>query len=290
MVEPGSTMVGRHQPKSRRLLSLWGGLPDFCALVPVVWCLSYSATMLIVGSRVGRQSSTFGIGIGLALLAAPLLGAVGLMLGRLARYILDPFVPGKLARLMKWCAPMVLVVVAIMASRHASGPIYAAEREALPRVIVNSAQLHKRNAGLPTDGITRAVRALDYLAKVNQPVPWGVCSAHLRNLGEALEVSFTPAGHALRIPLPGITYITSVDAIPLKMGPMARPVLALLIRGRATGRRDLLAVISESGELVYLELLDRFWNDRSVPLAIGPSPAGDLILVGSEPQNLLVFQ
>ena len=58
---------------------LWGGLPDFCALVPVVWCLSYAITMLVVGSRIGRQSSTFAIGPFLAIIGAPFLGAVGLV-------------------------------------------------------------------------------------------------------------------------------------------------------------------------------------------------------------------
>jgi hypothetical protein len=184
---------------------------------------------------------------------------------------------------------MLLLLVGVVASRQASQPIHAAEREARPRVILNAAQIHKRTSGLPAESIQHAVRIYDYLARINQPLQWEGRSVNLVNAGETLELRLSPAGSVVRIPLPGIDYINFVDAAPLRMGSSASPVLALLITGRATGRRDLIAIVSEAGELVYLELLDRTWNFRSVSLAISASPAGDLILVGSEPQDLLLF-
>jgi hypothetical protein len=274
---------------TRKFFSLWGGLPDFFALAAVVWCLGYGLTMGVVGAHIGRQSSTFALGVFLPILAAPVLGAVGLLVGRLAAFVIGSRVPGRWVRVLKWSAPLVLVVIAGVAARQASGPLYAAERSARPRVIQNAAQIHKRAEALTAVGITRGTRVYDQLRQLNQSIPWGTGSAQLVDHGDVLAVRFAPSGRSLRIPLPGIDYITHVDAIPLQMGAGARPALALLITGRATGRRDLLAVISQAGELVYLELLDRFWNDRSVPLAIAPSAAGDEILVGSEPQHLLVF-
>lgn len=273
----------------RMLPSPWGGLPDFCALLPVVWCLSYGITMGVVGSAMGRQGSTFGIGIFFAFVEAPFLGLAGLLLGRLARYLLGSKIPQRVVRVAKWCAPVLLLLVAAVASRQASQPIYAAERQARPRVILNAAQIYKRTSGVPTESIQHAVRIYDYLAKINQPLQWEGRSVNLVNAGETLEVRLSPAGSPVRIPLSGIDYINFIDAAPLRMGSRASPVLALLITGRATGRRDLIAVVSQAGELVYLELLDRTWNFRSVPLAITASPAGDLVLVGSEPQNLLLL-
>jgi hypothetical protein len=278
---------------TRRFFSLWGGLPDFFALAAMVWCLGYGLTMGIVGANIGRQSSTFALGVFLPIIAAPLLGAVGLLVGRLAASVVGARVPGRWVRVLKLSAPLVLVAIAIVAAWQASGPLYAAERAARPRVIQNSAQLHKRTGSLSADGMEPGSRVYDRLKKINKTTQWGTGSAHLVNRGDVLEVRFVPDGAALLIPLPGIDYITHVDAMPLRLGAGARPALALLITGRATGRRDLIAVISESRELVYLELLERFWNagfwNATVPLAIKPAAAGDLILVGSEPHNLLVF-
>jgi hypothetical protein len=273
----------------RLLPSLWGGLTDFCALLPVVWCLSYGITMGVVGAATGRQGSTFGIGIFFAFIKAPLLGFVGLMLGKFTRHLLGSSVPQRLVRVAKWCAPVLLLLVGAVASRQASGPIHAAEREAQPRVLLNLARIHKRTGGLPAEGVQPAVRVYDYLGKINQPIRWEGHSVNLVNAGETLEVRWSASGGVVRIPLPGIDYINFVDATPLRMGSRASPVIALLITGRATGRRDLICIVTEADGLVYLELLDRSWNFRTVPLAITSSPTGDLILVGSEPQDMLVF-
>jgi len=287
MAKQDSGIAGPPDPVLRRFL--WGGLPDFCALVPVVWCLSYAITMLVVGSRIGRQSSTFAIGPFLAIIGAPFLAACGLVVGKLSAFLLRSRAPARLTRIATWCAPLLLAMTAIVAYFHARTPLYAAERESRPRVLVNSMQIARRSAPLESANFTPATRVYDHLAKRNQPIAWGDRSVRLANPGGTLDVEFSPAAKSLQIPLPGISYITVVDAVPLAMGPRAQPMLALLITGRATGRRDLLALVSADGELVYLELLDRFWNFRQVSLAITPSPTGDLVLVGTEPQNLLAF-
>lgn len=263
------------------------GLPLFLALVPSVWCLSYAFSVLMVGSIVGRQSSTSGIAPFLALIAIPPLALAGITAGRIARHVLSPTFRKKWTP-MKWCAPVVLAIVAVAAFRQASGPILAGERAAHPRVIVNAAQLHKREGSMPQEGVLRATRVYDHLGKVNPAIPWTGGNVHLTNAGDVLQVSFEPGSRAVFIPLDGIDYIIFIDAVALR-DPQGRPTLALLITGRATGRRDLLAVLSESGELVYLELLERFWNFRPVALAVASSSAEDLIVIGSEPQRALLF-
>jgi hypothetical protein len=263
-------------------------VPVFGALVPVAWCLSYAFTVLAVGSSVGRQSSTSGIAPFLSLLATLPLALVGSALGRILRHMLSSSFRIRWTRPMRWCAPLVLAVVAAAASRHASQPIYAAERAALPRVIVNTVQLRKRAAALPGEGIRHAARVYDYLQRANSPIPWDDGSAQLVISGDTLVINFRPGGGSMAVPLPGIDYVNYVDAVSLR-DANGRPALALLITGRATGRRDLLAVVSASGELVYLELLERFWNFRSVPLAVAASSAGDLIVVGSDPGKVLLF-
>ena len=238
--------------------------------------------MLVVGSGTGRQGSTTGIGIGLAILAAPFLGALGLGFGRLVALVVKPVQSARWLRFAGWCAPLALVAIAVVASVQASGPIHVAERQAVPRVMVNLLPLHRQGAAGPTSDMTRASRVYDHLAKMNEAIPWGDGTVLLTNAGDNLQVSFEGAGGSLLIPLQGIDYINFIDAVPMMVDASDRPALALLITGRATGRRDLLAVVSGSRELVYLELLERSWDFRSVPLAIRPSTTGDQILIGSE--------
>jgi hypothetical protein len=244
---------------------------------------------MTVGAAIGRQSSTSGLPTFLALLAAPVLGMVGFRLGWLAELFLGPHFRTPLARVPQWLWLSALAVIAIAASYKASAPIHAANREAIPRVVIDTARLYKRTASAPAEDVLPASRAYDSLAEINVPVDWRGSSVRFTRRNKFVEVTFLPEESSLLIPTPGIDYTNSIDAIPLELGVNARPVLALLITGRATGRRDLLALVSESRELVYLELLERFWNMRLSSLAVSKRPAGDLLLVGSDPQKLLLY-
>lgn len=281
-------MGHREQESRRRGLTCWGGLPDFCAVLPFVWCVSFAVTHLLVGAHMGRQSSTSGIEPFLMLLAAPFLGAVGWVVGRVTTSLLGARIPRASATL-RWKAVLLLVVVGAVAAWQAGAPILAAEHEARPRVLVNTMQIQKRTISWPATDLQRATRVYDVVGKLNSPIQWEGGSVQLVDAGDALELRAASDMAPLRIPLPGIDYIIHVDAMPLRMAGTARPVLALLITGRATGSRDLIAVVAPSGELLYLELLERFWNFREVPLAAAPSAEGDLLLVGTDAQNLLAF-
>jgi hypothetical protein len=288
VVEPSIEIEGP-EPAPHPSRAPWSWLPNFCALLPVVWCLSYGVTLGVVGAIVGRQSSTAGLPAFFAVIGAPFLAGLGLVIGKQAAATLRARAPGASMRFTKRRAALALLPVAVVAALLAVVPIYVADHAARPRVIAEEVRFQKRIGSLPGDGIRRAVRVHDHLAGTSHAVEWADGSVNLASTGGKLQLAFTANGAALEIPLAGIDYINYVDAIPLRIGADARPVLALLVTGRATGRRDLLAIVSASGELLYLELLDRFWNFRTVPLAIASSLAGDLILVGSDPRDLMVF-
>jgi hypothetical protein len=265
------------------------GLAGFCGLAPVVWCVSYGDTILAVGGHIGRQSSTAGIPVFLSLLAALPLALVGTTVGRLLARVLGPAFQTRLRRISPWASPLVLAVIAVVASRTASGPIYAAEIASRPRVILDSAQIHRRAFNASNDGITPASRMLEPLQNLDHEISWQGGSIRVAERNAFLEVEFAPVGTSARIPLRGVDYVNAVDAIVFTMESTSRPALALLITGRATGRRDLFAVVSESGSLVYLELLERPWDLSSMPLALARSTQGDVVLVGSDSGNLLAF-
>jgi len=243
----------------------------------------------MLGPHIGHQSSTFVLGPVFLMMGAPLLAGAGYVFGKLLALILHAFFPHRRAWLTKRYATMGIVAIAAAAALQAGLSLVAAEHSARPRVLFNSALIQKRGIDLPAGGVRPASRIYGFLERVDLAIPWRGDLVQLMYRENSVGVEFASSGRSLSIPLTGVDYVVAVDAIELEMGSSHRPALALLITGRATGQRDLLAVISESRELIYLELLDRFWNYSSIPLAIAPSPAGDLILVGSEPQSLLVF-
>lgn len=255
------------------------GMPLLGALVPGTWCASHAVTALVVGASVGRQSSTAGIGPFLLLLSAVPLAVFGCALGRLAERMLGTRAQ-RVSRSIKFWAPPLLISIAALAALRAGLPILAAEREATPRVIVASGIFGRRQIDLPIANVTRATRVYDYSAGVNTAIQWAGGSAELHRVPDGLAVSFLPTGGQVTIPLPAIDYILCVDAVHVRITPGADPALALLITGRATGQRDLLAVVSGAGELVYLELLERRWDFRTVQLLAIEAPGGDRIVVG----------
>jgi hypothetical protein len=273
---------------TRRIPISPGWWPVFLALVPATGCVSYGVAIMVTGAMVGRQSSTAGIGAVLALMAAVLLAGVGLVAGRLVAHVL-PEMSATARKHRTWIAALVLVVIAAVAYWQQAAPMLAADREATPRVLVNTVNLQRAPNAAPSGGLVNASRVLDSIGKVNQSIPWGQSTAHLVESGDWLEIIILPHGHRTRVALSGIDYISYVDAVPLRLGQEQRPALALLITGRATGRRDILCLIAEDGALLYQEILDRFWNFRTVPLAIAPSATGDWVLVGSDGQLPLAF-
>lgn len=278
---------------SRNILSRIASLPVFCAAVPVVWMLGYEFGRQVAGAAVGRQSSTFGISMFLAILFTPILAlagyGIGYMLRWLIRRILGPDPRPRWLALWRAAVCASLVLIAVVNWYRGAEPIYAADREATPRVIQNSIRLRGTSLAQSGAAVTHATRSWKYAPKVNIPVAWGEYRVSFEPLAEGLKVMFGDGGETLLIPSPGIDYMIAIDAIPVALTRDGTTALAVLVTGRATGRRDLLAVISPERDLQYLELLDRHWDFRTAPLAIAPTPAGDMILVGSDPDRLLAF-
>jgi hypothetical protein len=142
---------------------------------------------------------------------------------------------------------------------------------------------------VPAEGVTSARRVYDYLGKVDDGIDWKGDRVTFEPIDSGLQVAFRDAGLSLLIPTTAVDYIITIDAIPVSLGTENGEAIAVLATGRATGARDLLAIISDAHELVYLELLERRWDFRAIPLAFARTSASGMILVGTNPDRLLAF-
>jgi len=156
-------------------------------------------------------------------------------------------------------------------------------------VLENTAHLHRTETTSPEGDTSVARRVYDYLGKIDESIPLGEDQVSFKPVRDGIVVTFHVSGRSLMISTAGVDYIITIDAISMTLDAEDGKSLAVLATGRATGNRDLLAVISEKQDLIYLELLDRFWDFRDIPLAITRTVRGDAILVGSDPNRLLAF-
>jgi hypothetical protein len=82
-----------------------------------------------------------------------------------------------------------------------------------------------------------------------------------------------------------------VDAAPISAtgGP---PLLAVVISGRATGRRAIIAVIDENYKVVFEEQVQRFWELRDTPIEIRvrPAAADEYFVVGPRCNESLILR
>jgi hypothetical protein len=65
-----------------------------------------------------------------------------------------------------------------------------------------------------------------------------------------------------------LDYITKIDAVPLFTKTENEPLLAVVISGRATGRRAVVLVIAPDYDTVLEERLYRFWELDQTALEI----------------------
>lgn len=83
-----------------------------------------------------------------------------------------------------------------------------------------------------------------------------------------LVVSDVQNNMKCEIPIEGLDYVTSVHVASLLSRKGNFPVLVVVVAGRPTGRRAMVAVISSTYELLHLERRNRDWPIGTNPLEI----------------------
>jgi hypothetical protein len=264
----------------RQLLYFPGGLPLFCTIASFVGYLAFGFTAFYVDAMVGRPSSTSGISVLTTPIVASMLGGLGFILGWTLRFIVSPLVPTWIARARHWTLPVLLMVVVVFAGYSGAGRVLNYEDAARPEVITNLAGFQKSHSGLGRYSITPAVRVVDNVANLSSQLDWTDRRVSFAQAPDSLQVSFGDSRDTVAVPTAGLDYVNFVDAMPVEFGVGRNPALVLLVTGRATGHRALVAIISEAQQLVYLERIECDWDLRSVALALAASPTGDAIIIG----------
>jgi hypothetical protein len=212
----------------------------------------------IAESSLGRPSSTTSVGFVMAMVfgvVGAVIGAtVGLIVGRLAKRVL-PAGPANPA-----LAFAVLIVVTIVPAGWAVYSVRQYEADNTPRVVQSTGAITRVEAGggppITMTPATLVYATLPEQAAHRQPLSWNG-----RPVGVSVEgsdlVLMAGGSQVSRVDLSRLDYVREVVGVTGALDQRGPAWLALLVRLRASGRRELLLVFDPRGKLVHEELLER---------------------------------
>lgn len=138
----------------------------------------------------------------------------------------------------------------------------------------------------------RSVRASTTLYDTDKSamLSWGSNRSELLVADDQVVLRDTATGKKAQFVTRALDYITRVDAVP--MASMHGPsLLAIVISGRATGRRAIIAVIDENYKIVYEEQVERFWELGATPVEVRVDPGmEEYAVVGPRSYESLILK
>jgi hypothetical protein len=264
-------------------------LPLFGALLFGLALSAFGYSGLYAEVAFGRPSST----ASLAFLFLPIWGGlaaiVGLILGFVVRAVwrrvADPEAGHRTSALIA------ILAIAIATSIGAGVlNVIQHEQEAQPGIRFDDGgwiREFRADSGKPVRTSTTLYDGPDSKTAV---LSWSRNHSRLLLDDGSLVLSDVASGKSARFPITALDYITRVDAVPL-LTTRDPPRLAIVISGRATGRRALVAVVDENYKVVFEELVAKFWELRSVQIEVRVSPAMDeYAVVGPQSYESIILR
>jgi hypothetical protein len=246
-------------------------LPAFLAVLAGLWISAL--TCVVVWAPFGRSSSTSGLAYLTLSVTVPVFAAGGYYLGVLLRRLLWPDWATRESRRRPLLAGLGLLGAIASAAALGIADVREREEAARPRILDTTSavdRIVRTDAGL---GTTRAGQLL---------WEWPDRS-HALGLGGkpvALDVQpssvtlHTPSARSVPLDTSDLGYVDGAYGVVLHSGT-GREWLVVVISGRATGRRAIVAVLSDSLQLLHLELLERCWRLDEIPVVASVPAAGD---------------
>jgi hypothetical protein len=225
---------------------------------------------------VGRPSSTSSLGFFFIPIWGGLAAIVGLVLGLVVRAVWRG-VQGPEAETNTSVLLAILACALVAAAGAGAWSVVDSEQEAKPRIRIDRGLLIRE---LHADS-AKPVRASAILYDSDHKtatLSWARNTSELLIDDDDVVLRDTTSGRNARFSAAALDYITRVDAVPVlaEHGP---PLLAIVICGRATGRRAIIAAVDENYQVIFEEQVERFWQLGDTPVEVREGPAMDEYVV-----------
>jgi hypothetical protein len=240
-------------------------LPRYVAAVVGLSFLAWGSASLWSEAAIGRPSSTSGLAYIFIPIWAAVLSAAGFIVGLALRALAARLPIGSHpSRITRGLALAILLAVPALAAIHGRQGVRHIEAAAQPRVLISSALVIRdtvpsrypvgsRPAVLIWDQVSGVPR--DSVTHDLPTVCFDCSSATFVFRGQRSEP----------LQLPALDYVTSAYLLPLRSDGSVRGYV-VVINGRATGRRSVVAVLSPDLHVLHSELLARWWPLEHNPL------------------------
>ena len=265
-------------------------IPVAAALASGLGLLAFGFTALFMDPR---PSSTAGLGLLFIPIWSLGAGAVGYALGLAVRALWNRVAPiATGTRAQRWVLPGLLVLAVSGASLFGWWEVIEAEVAAKPAVVLDSGTLDRQFVP-NSDALVRSPMELYKYDRSPQTISWGRNNSEVAigNYEVRIRDTKMPKREVV-ISTAALDYITKIDAVPLFSKAENEPLLAVVISGRATGRRAVVLVIGPDYSALLEERLYRFWQLDQTALEIRKEQltGSENIVVGPGCEKSLVIR
>lgn len=262
--------------------------------LPLFFALSTAAAILVygfTGMHLGmRPSSTSALGVIFIPLWSGITAVIAYLLGYVIRFVwrtqfTEPAVQpwhGKVLAVLLGC---IMFCSALMAWYS----VQTYEKAAKPNLVTYNGELvpHYQSSKLALVRTATSVYGRDQQA---EPIQWGKNQTLLSVNKADVELRDRVSNQQATVSVAGLDYVTQYQAARIKLAGFVEPGLAMLIDGRATGKRSLLVVLTPDYKVFMRFMVERYWPLQSSALEIRLDPVdGEVIAVGAAAEEKLLI-
>jgi hypothetical protein len=274
-------LSGAKQRAKNGRLRLPDLLPLIIGLTAGISFLCSGFGSLIYTDRFGRPSSTDVVGLVTIPVISVVIGLVAAAIGFGVRLLWNMagfrFIPVRRSVVAAICGIVIAAALALGVAGAMRYELAAGAAVILDRSIVEQIKVRSNYWT-----ISRSATQISLADPEPEPFGWGDARTVARINPEGLSLRDEHRNQECVIAIPGLDYVTSVEAAELA-APDSDPKLVLLIRGRPSGHRAILAILSSDYVPLYVERMVTFWQQDDSPLAIGYSDklGSEVVVIGS---------
>jgi hypothetical protein len=263
-------------------------LPPFGALLLGLSLVAFGYTGMFTELALGRPSSTSSVGFLFVPLWGVLASIVGVILGLVVRAIWRR-TKGPEAESDTSALLVTLTCAVVAAAGFGAFNVIQYEQEAKPRIRLDDGQL-VREFRTDSEKAVRASTTLYDSDDKSEVLSWGTNRSELLVDDDHVVLRDTVSGKDARFSTSALDYTTRVDAVPVLADP-GPSLLTIVISGRATGRRAIIAAVDQNYKVVFEEQVERFWQLDNTPVEVRVDPAmGEYVVVGPHAYQSLILK